>query len=107
MSITRRISIAAATGALAVALAAPAQADPPGDWRLGGEDVTAVTASVRPDDRAHRTGPPVGAAVVAGTPSDRDAGIEGSDVLWLGLFVGAFGLLALAMVYSSRRFRNA
>ena len=57
MNLTRRISIVAVTGALAVAVAGPAQADPPADWRLGGEDVSSLTSSVRPDDRAERPGP--------------------------------------------------
>ena len=148
MNITRRISIVAVTGALAVAVAGPAQADPPGDWRLGGEDVSGLTSSVRPDDRADRpgpqsaamssvllndrmhhstpstlatsvvrpddradrTGPPVGAAddaVVAGASTGGGAGIVWSDVLGIGVFLSALGLLALGMVYSNRRFRNA
>lgn len=148
MNITRRISIVAVTGALAVAVAGPAQADPPGDWRLGGEDVSGLTSSVRPDDRAERpgprsaamssvllndrlhhsspstlatsvvrpddradrTGPPTGAAddaVVAGTPTGGDAAVAWSDVLGIGAFLSALGLLALAMVYSNRRLRNA
>ena len=156
MNITRRISIVAVTGALAIAIAGPAQADPPGDWRLGDEDVSGLTSSVRPDDRAERpgpsaairteprsaamssvllndrmhhsspstlatsvvrpddradrTGPPTGAAddaVVAGTPTGGDAAVVWSDVLGIGAFLSALGLLALAMVYSNRRFRNA
>ena len=148
MNITRRISIVAVTGALAVAVAGPAQADPPGDWRLGGKDVSGLTSSVRPDDRAERpgprsaamssvllndrlhhsspstlatsvvrpddradrTGPPTGAAddaVVAGTPTGGDAAVAWSDVLGIGAFLSALGLLALAMVYSNRRLRNA
>ena len=151
MNITRRISIVAVTGALAVAVAGPAQADPPGDWRLG-EDVSSLTSSVRPDDRAERpgpsaamssaamssvllndrmhhassstlatsvvrpddradrTGPPTGAAddtVFAGTPTGVDAGVAWSDVLGIGFLLSALGLLALAMVYGNRRFRNA
>ena len=147
MNITRRISIVAVTGALAVAVAGPAQADPPADWRLGGEDVssltsivrpddraerpgpstamssvllndrmhhsspsTLATSVVRPDDRANRTGPPTGAAddaFVAGTPAGGDAGVAWNDVFGIGFFVSALGLLALAMAYSNRRFRNA
>ena len=33
--LTRRLAVVAATGALAAGLAAPAQADPPGDRRPG------------------------------------------------------------------------
>jgi len=145
MNITRRISIVAATGALAVAVAGPAQADPPGDWRLNGEDVltssvrpddradrpgprsaamssiqlndrvhqpspsTASPSGVRPDDRADRPGAPTGAAdaVVAGTLTGGNAAVPWGDMLGIGLFLSALGLLALGMVYSTRRFRNA
>ncbi len=95
--LTRRLAVVAATGALAAGLAAPAQADPPGDrpaW-------APVTASVRPDDRADRTGPPTSAAVPS-TLTDAGDAFEAGDALGIALVVTAIGLGIGAMVYTQR-----
>jgi hypothetical protein len=55
--LTRKLTVAVATTALAATLATPAHADR--DWLPGGAKAfPAVTSSVRPDDRAIRPGRP-------------------------------------------------
>ena len=95
--LTRRLAAVTATGALAAGLAAPAQADPPGDrpsW------APPAAASVRPDDRADRAFPP-GAHATAATTESGDA-FDPADALGLALVVTAIGLGVGAMVYTQR-----
>ena len=92
----RRIAALAATGALAAGLAAPAQADPPGD-RLAS---TPVSASVRPDDRADRAWP--ASSNRTATVTDSGTAFEAGDVLGIALVVTAVGLGVGAMVYTQR-----
>jgi hypothetical protein len=94
--LTRRLAALAATGALAAGLAAPAQADPPGDTRRS----TPMSASVRPDDRADRGRP----APSTGTATATESGdaFEPGDVLGVALVVTAIGLGVGAMVYTQR-----
>ena len=95
--LTRRLAVVAATGALAGGIAAPAYADPPGDrasW-------APVTASIRPDDRADRSGPPT-SPIAASTRAESGAGFEPGDAVGLALVVTAIGLGIGAMVYTQR-----
>ena len=116
--LTRRLAVVASTGALAAGLAAPAQADPPGD-RATWAPVTAsvrpddradrtrtalvAKAIIRPDDRADRTGPPMSEAAPS-TSTRADAGdpFEAGDALGIALVVTAIGLGIGAMVYTQR-----
>ena len=116
--LTRRLAVVASTGVLATGIAAPAQADPPGD-RATWAPVTASVrpddradrtrtaliskAIIRPDDRADRTGPPMSEAA-ASTSTRADAGdpFEAGDVLGIALVVTAIGLGIGAMVYTQR-----
>ena len=96
-ALTRRLAVVAATGALAAGVAAPAQADPPGDrasW-------APVTASVRPDDRADRAGPPT-SSLAASAQAESGAAFEPADAVGLALVVTAIGLGIGAMVYTQR-----
>ena len=114
--LTRRLAAIGATGALAAGLAAPAQADPPGD-RPSWAPVTAsvrpddradrtrtalvARAIIRPDDRADRTGPPVSVAApstLPPTPAIRSR----PAMSWVALVVTAIGLGIGAMVYTQR-----
>ena len=116
--LTRRLAAIGATGALAAGLAAPAQADPPGD-RASWAPVTAsvrpddradrtrtalvARAIIRPDDRADRTGPPVSeAAPSTSVRADSGDPFEAGDVLGVALVVTAIGLGIGAMVYTHR-----
>jgi hypothetical protein len=95
--LTRKLAVVAATGALAAGIAAPAQADPPGDrasW-------APTTASVRPDDRADRAGPPT-SPVAASARAESGAAFEPGDALGIALVVTAIGLGVGAMVYAQR-----
>ena len=94
--LTRRLAVLTATGALAAGLAAPAQADPPGDrpsW-------APASASVRPDDRADRARPSTGHTATATADSGR--AFDPADALGLALVVTAIGLGVGAMVYTQR-----
>ena len=110
--LTRSLAVVASTGVLATGLAAPAQADPPGDratWAPVRPDDRAdrtrtaliAKAIIRPDDRADRTGPPTS---VAASSTRVDAGnpFEAGDALGIALVVTAIGLGIGAMVYTQR-----
>ena len=126
--LTRRLTVVAASGASALALAAPALADR--DWLPGGNEPfpvptlsvrpddravrpglpAAATSSVRPDDRAVRPGPPTAVAadddVAVASPSNDKAGFDWGDAFGVALFLGALGLLAVLMLYSKGRPRH-
>jgi hypothetical protein len=106
-----RVGVTSAAAALSLALAAPALADPPADWRRDGVVVSDVadTPSVRPDDRAVRTGPPTEATdpdlVTASASSDQGV-FDWSDV-FVALAVGALAIVAAGTLRSNGGLRKA
>lgn len=94
--LTRRLAALAATGVVAAGLAAPAQADPPGDRFTS----SPAAASVRPDDRADRAWPAATPRTVVADASGDP--FETADALGVALVVTAIGLGVGAMVYAHR-----